>query len=75
MLYNFDSTSIVLFNRRCSAWFSFKVLQAVHIGSNFDVKNKLSTLIYNYSTPGITRSTPQGYEPVLTNHWLRFKIV
>ena len=28
-----------------------------------------------YSTPGITRSTPQGYGPVLTNHWLRFKIV
>ena len=28
-----------------------------------------------YSTPGITRSIPQGYEPVLTNHWLCFKIV
>ena len=35
----------------------------------------IKAFFIGYSTPGITRSTPQGYVPVLTNHWLRFKIV
>ena len=35
----------------------------------------IKAFFIGYSTPGITRSTPQGYVPVLTNQWLRFKIV
>ena len=34
----------------------------------------IKAFFIGYSTPGITRSTPQGYVPELTNHWLRFKI-
>ena len=33
----------------------------------------IKAFFIGYST--ITHSTPQGNEPVLTNHWLRFKIV
>ena len=35
----------------------------------------IKAFFIGYSTPGITRSTPQGYETVLTNHCLRSKIV
>ena len=35
----------------------------------------IKAFFIGYLTPGITRSTPQRYVPVLTNHWLRFNIV